>query len=142
MIRSGTTTVQSGLSSVESAQHVLCNKHLAWQDYSETQVMILNNIPVNFVYRAKFRLARASSTVQTQYSTNTDYTRQNVTARQMSDPLLVKFMCSVHRVISLNKLSFQLILNFYLFYEDIKPKECLKIVFLFHSCTDSSVLCV
>ena len=51
MVRAGTTctlyafsrTVQSGLSSVESAQHVLCNKHLAWQDYSETQVMILNS---------------------------------------------------------------------------------------------------
>jgi len=28
-----------------------------------------------------------------QYSKNTDYMRQNGTVRQMTDPLLVKFMC-------------------------------------------------
>ena len=38
------------------------------------------------LYRAKFQLARESSTVQRPYE-------ENGTVRQMNDPLLVKFMC-------------------------------------------------
>ena len=51
--------------------------------------------PVFTVHSSSFHVPGRISTSQgKQYSTNTDYMRQNETVQQMNDPLLLKCMCN------------------------------------------------
>ena len=53
-------------------------------------------VPAITVHSSSFHEPGRISTRQgKQYSTNTDYMRQNETLQQMNDPLLLKCMCNV-----------------------------------------------
>ena len=63
----------------------------------DSQRILIQNSDLFTVHSNSFYvLGRISTSQDKQYSSNTDYMRQNRTVRQMNDPLLVKFMCWSH----------------------------------------------